>query len=288
MSKATTAAAAQQEKKQHQGSQSLPNALSLQEPDLAKMLSAGVHLGARNLDPGMERYVFKRRPDGVHLIDLRKTWEKLVLAARVIVAIENPHDVAVISARNYGQRATLKFAKYTGANALAGRFTPGTFTNQIQQNFVEPRLLIVTDPSVDHQALTEASYVNVPTIAFAQTDNPIVNVDIVIPCNNRGKLSIGLMWYLLAREVLFMRNLQSRASGWDVMPDLFFFREPEEVEKQESEALLARQAQAAQAQSAAAGAADDFGAGANQEWTAQADWSAAAPAADSAAPSAGF
>lgn len=86
-----------------------------------------------------------------YILNLGKTWEKLVLAARVIVAIENPKDVIAISARPYGQRAVLKFAQYTGAQSIAGRFTPGTFTNQITKQFREPRLLVVTDPRTDSQ-----------------------------------------------------------------------------------------------------------------------------------------
>lgn len=91
---------------------------------------------------------------GIYIINLGKTWEKLQFAARVIVAIENPKDIIVQSARPYGQRAVLKFAQYTGANAIAGRHTPGTFTNQMQTSYSEPRLLILTDPRTDHQVLT--------------------------------------------------------------------------------------------------------------------------------------
>jgi small subunit ribosomal protein SAe len=173
------------------------------------------------------------------LIDLQKTWEKLVLAARIIVTVENPQDVAVISSRDYGQRAVLKFAKYTGAQALAGRYTPGTLTNQIQDKFVEPRLLIVTDPRTDHQPIRESAYVNVPTIAFCHTDSPLRHVDVAIPCNNKGKHSIGLMWWLLAREVLYLRNTPSMIRGqpWDVMVDLFLYRAPEDQEKEDQAAL---------------------------------------------------
>jgi small subunit ribosomal protein SAe len=217
----------------------VPAALNPREDDIQKMLACQVHLGSRNLDASMQRYIWKRRSDGVFLIDLQKTWEKLVLAARIIVAIENPQDVCAVSARDFGQRAVLKFAKYTGAQAMAGRWTPGTLTNQIQDKFMEPRLLILTDPRTDHQPIRESSYVNIPTIAFCHTDSPLQHVDVAIPCNNKGKHAIGLMWWLLAREVLYLRNAQGMIRGqpWDVVVDLFLYRAPEEQEKEEQPAL---------------------------------------------------
>ncbi|GAB4849994.1 hypothetical protein Ancab_029293 [Ancistrocladus abbreviatus] len=209
--------------------------LSQKEADVQMMLAADVHLGTKNCNFQMERYVFKRRSDGIYIINLAKTWEKLQLAARVIVAIENPEDIIVQSARPYGQRAVLKFAQYTGAHAIAGRHTPGTFTNQLQTSFSEPRLLILTDPRTDHQPIKEAALGNIPAIAFCDTDSPMRYVDIGIPANNKGKHSIGCLFWLLARMVLQMRGTIRLGQKWDVMVDLFFYREPEEAKEEKDE-----------------------------------------------------
>ncbi|KNC96997.1 ribosomal protein S2 [Spizellomyces punctatus DAOM BR117] len=245
----------------------VPAILNVTEQEVQAMLAAQSHVGTKNLDKQMGPYVWKRRNDGIHIINIGKTWEKIVFAARIIAAIENPADVCVIAARPYGQRAALKFAQYTGAQAIAGRFTPGTFTNYITRTFREPRVLLITDPRTDHQAIKEASYVNIPVIAFCDTDSPLRHVDVAIPTNNKAKHAIGLAYWLLAREVLRLRGTIARTSPWEVMVDMFFYRDPEEQEKE---------AEAAAATTAAAAPEKPFGAEYGGEW--------GAPAAPDAAP----
>ncbi|KAH9365362.1 small ribosomal subunit protein uS2-like [Haemaphysalis longicornis] len=261
--------------------------LALKEDDVRRFLTAKTHLGTNNLDFQMKEYCFKRRPDGIHLINLKKTWEKLLLAARAIVAIENPAEVCAISSRPYGQRAVLKFASFTGATPIAGRFTPGTFTNQIQAAFREPRLLVVCDPRADHQPVTEASYVNLPVIAFCNTDASLRYVDIAIPCNNKSQHSIGLLWWMLTREVLRMRGSILRDLPWEIMVDLFFYRDPEETEKEEQAQQVAPERAAVK--DAPEYSSEQWGGGDVAPATAEVtDWAAAAEvSAFPAAPAAG-
>ena len=212
--------------------------------------------------------------------------EKIVLAARIIAAVDNPADICVISARPYGQRAVLKFAAHTGAVAIAGRFTPGNFTNYITRSFKEPRLIIVTDPRTDAQAIKEASYVNIPVLALCDTDSPTEFVDVAIPTNNKGRHAIGLVWWMLAREVLRLRGtLASREAEWDVMVDLYFYRDPEAEENKDS--AIADEAKAPGVDEVGTAAIEQGFAG-NADWEVSGGGAAAFTAASNpAAPGAG-
>jgi len=275
---------------------------ALSEDDAMKLLVCETHIGSTNADFQNEHYVWKRRNDGTYIINIKKTWDKLYLAARAIAAIEDPADVCVISARPYAQRALLKFAAHTGATPIFGRFTPGSLPNQIQKNFKEPRLLVISDPRLDHQAVTEASYVNIPVIGFTNTDSPLKYIDIAIPCNNKGIYSVGLMWWLLAREVLILKGKINRQTGFVIdekmiMPDLYFYRDPQEQEKEEQAEIRdehkdvwGTQLDAKDEYGGAAGGGDsmklDLQVPHIEDWAAAstADWATAAPVPQPAAP----
>ncbi len=172
---------------------------------LETYLAAGVRIGTRVKSAFTQRFIYGVRPDGLYLLNVLETDRRIRIAARFIARYE-PSRVVVVSARQYGYRPVQRFCAFTGCVPVVGRFPPGMLTNPRLPNYVEADLLIVTDPRVDTQAVSEAARIGIPVVAFCDTDSPLEYVDLAIPANNRGRRSLALLYWLLARQVLRERG----------------------------------------------------------------------------------
>jgi len=170
-----------------------------------KYLAAGVHIGTHIVTKHMRQFVYRVRPDGIYVLDVRKIDERLRIAAAALARYE-PDKVLAVSVRQYGFVPVEKFASYTRAKALTGRVIPGTLTNPHLSCYIEPDVVLVTDPRADQQVVKEALKVGVFVVAFADTDNRTDGIDLVIPANNKGRKSLALLYWLLTREVLRERG----------------------------------------------------------------------------------
>jgi small subunit ribosomal protein S2 len=164
-------------------------------------MTSGVHIGTRQKTADIKDFIYKVRNDGLYIIDVKKTDERIKTAAKFISKYD-PNNVLVVSIRQYGQKPILKLSENTGLQALPGRFRPGTLTNPNSKGFLEPELLIVTDPLADAQALHEAENIGIPVIGLCDTNNDTKFLDLVVPTNNKGRRALALVYWLLAREVL--------------------------------------------------------------------------------------
>ncbi|VVB65451.1 30S ribosomal protein S2 [Candidatus Gugararchaeum adminiculabundum] len=201
-----------------------------------KYLEAGVHIGTKIKCADMIRFIYKEREDRLFVLDLRKIDERIKYAAKVI-ANYKPEDVAVVASRLYAENAARKFCELTGAKLISGRFVPGMFTNTIRPNFAEPKLVLICDPRGERQAAIEAGQRGVAVIGLCDTDNRTSFIDFVIPCNNKGRKSLALIFYLLARELLKAKGVISDYSDFAAKLEEFeeFKDEPVEGEGAEGE-----------------------------------------------------
>jgi small subunit ribosomal protein S2 len=172
---------------------------------LDNYLAAGIHIGTQQKNADMRPYIYKVRDDGLYVLDVKKTDNKIREAAKFLSKFE-PDKVLVVSRRQYGQKPIEDFSKFGGITAIAGRFIPGTLTNPNLGNFIEPEVVIVTDPRGDGQALQEASKIGIPVVALCDTDNSTAGVDIVIPTNNKGRKALTVIYWLLTQETLRERG----------------------------------------------------------------------------------
>ncbi len=169
-------------------------------------LSSGVHIGTYSSNKYLERFVFRVRSDGLYILDVRKIDERIRIAAKFLARFDPPKILAV-GGRQYSFKPVEMFAKLIGAKAILGRFIPGTLTNPHLPIYIEPEVVVISDPRVDTQALTEAIETGIPVVAFASTDAKINGIDVVIPGNNKGRKSLALLYYLLTRQVLREKGL---------------------------------------------------------------------------------
>ena len=170
--------------------------------NLEKMiLSTGIRVGTPVKTKYMIPFIVRANPEGLYILDISKTLSRIDVAAKFI-GRSNISRVAVTSAREYGKTPVEKFCEFTGATGIFGRFMPGTFTNPSLPKYMEPEIVIVTDPQADQQAVIEATRAGVPVIAISNSDNVTSKIDLVIPANNRGRKALATVYWLLAREVL--------------------------------------------------------------------------------------
>jgi len=175
-----------------------------------ELLSAGIHIGTKIKTKDMESFIYRVRPDGLFVLDLNKTDERIRIAAKFLARFE-PAKISVVAARLYAREPASKFCKVVGSFPITGRFIPGMLSNPMYPNRIEPDVIIVSDPRADSQAVKEASILGIPVVALCSTDNNFSYVDLVIPTNNKGRRALAVIYWLLARQILRERG--------DIPPD---------------------------------------------------------------------
>src|SRR3989338_7135576 len=191
-------------------------------------LEAGIHIGTKIRTYYMRRFVFKRRDDGLFILDLRKADQKLLHAAKLLARYK-PEEVLIVASRAYSGNPAAKFSKLTGISTCKGRYTPGTMTNLSYKQFAEPKILFVCDPKGERQAIAEAAANGVPVIALCDTDNETKFIDLIVPVNNKGKRSLALIFYILTREIMLA---QGKINSYEEFThDMSYFEQAEEAAK---------------------------------------------------------
>ena len=177
-----------------------------------------VNIGTQQKSADMARFIDTVRDDGLYLLDVNMTDSRIRTTAEFLNKFEAPR-IMVVSARQYGQRPARKFAEAVGAHSAVGRFIPGSLTNPALRSYVEPDILFVTDPAADQQALKEAVNTGLPVVGIVDANNNLRNVDIAVPANNKGRRSLALIYWLLAREVLKVRG-ETTDEDWAAAQDV--------------------------------------------------------------------
>ena len=169
-------------------------------------LKAGIHIGTKFKTKYMSKFIYKTRPDGLSVLNLQKIDERIKTAVNLLSQFE-PEDILVVSRRENAWKSVKTFGKVTGCKFFAGRYPPGVLTNSMLDNFIEPKVVLVTDPWPDRNVIEDSIKIGIPVIALCDTNNQSNNIDLVIPCNNKGKKSLGLFFWILASGYLTKKGL---------------------------------------------------------------------------------
>jgi small subunit ribosomal protein S2 len=178
-------------------------------------LKAGIHIGTKFRTKYMQPFIYKTRPDGLSVLNIQKIDERIKLAANLLAQYE-ADEILVVCRRENGWRPLKLLKKYTGINIYAGRYPPGILTNSNLENFVEAKILLVTDSWPDRNAVDDALRIGIPVVGLCDTNNQANNIDLVVPCNNKGKKSLELFFYILTREFLKIKGQEDKAKALKV------------------------------------------------------------------------
>jgi small subunit ribosomal protein S2 len=176
-------------------------------------LKAGIHIGTKFKTKYMSQFIYKTRPDGLSVLNLQKIDERIRIAASFLSQYA-PEDILIVSRRENGWKPVKMFGKVTGVRFFAGRYPPGILTNPALETYMETKVVLVTDSWPDRNAIKDSLDLGIPVIALCDTNNQSNNIDLVVPCNNKGKKSLGLFFYILAREYLKGRGIIKKDSDF--------------------------------------------------------------------------
>lgn len=195
--------------------------IELKEPlvPVEEYLAAGVHIGTQQKSKDMKKFIYRVRGDGLYILDIQATDERIKTAAKFLSQFD-PAKVLVVTSRQYGQYPAKRFAEAIGGMAVIGRFIPGMLTNQRLNKYIEPEVVVVTDPIGDSQAINEAVQCGIPIVALCDTNNMTKFVDVVIPTNNKGRKALSMVYFLLTRELLRMRGIATSLTPEDFETEL--------------------------------------------------------------------
>ena len=187
---------------------------------LDEYLKVGIHIGTKFRTKFMAPFIYKIRPDGLSVLNVQEINRRLGLAA-TFLSYYSPEDIIVVCRRENGWDVVKLFSQVTGIRGFAGRYNPGILTNPKLDTFTEARLIFAVDPWPDKNIILDAMRLGIPVIALCDTNNESGNIDFVIPCNNKGKKSLGLAFWILAKEYLKKRGVINKDSDMKVSLEAF-------------------------------------------------------------------